>query len=444
MNFPPPSERQARVIWLAVTGIAMAALVFLCALLVWGLGQVIQILAPVLWPIAVAGILAYLLDPVVDFLNARGLRRAQAVVCVFLMALLILGGVFGSIVPQVVQETRLLVSRIPTYADRLSQRAERFVSHPPAWLERFFPKLAGTLAPPPLPGSTDSTNQPPDSITATPGSPPASPTISNSPPIAAQSPPPPSTASTQAHGFPDATSWITARLPTVGRWLTGQVARVASWFGILAGLVLIPVYTFYFLIEKHGIAGHWTEYLPMRDSRFKNELVFALNSINNYLIAFFRGQVLVAICDAIFYTAGFLLIGLPYAILIGAAAVVLTMVPFLGAITICVSALIIAAVQFGDWSHTFAVLAVFAIVQSLEGLVISPRIMGGRVGLHPLAIIIAVMVGTTLLGGLLGGVLAIPLTAALKVLLQRYVWTMPETPAAIEPPAVSPPTSAQK
>jgi predicted PurR-regulated permease PerM len=68
---------------------------------------------------------------------------------------------------------------------------------------------------------------------------------------------------------------------------------------------------------------------------------------------------------------------------------------------------------------------VFGCVQALEGLVISPKIMGGRVGLHPVTIIIAVMVGTTLLGGILGGILAIPLTAALRVVLSRYVWKRP-------------------
>jgi predicted PurR-regulated permease PerM len=67
-------------------------------------------------------------------------------------------------------------------------------------------------------------------------------------------------------------------------------------------------------------------------------------------------------------------------------------------------------------------------VQFLEGFVISPKIMGDRVGLHPLTIIIAVMVGTTLLGGITGGILAIPLTAALRVLMFRYVWRRPEDP----------------
>ena len=103
----------------------------------------------------------------------------------------------------------------------------------------------------------------------------------------------------------------------------------------------------------------------------------------------------------------------------------MTIIPFLGAIIICLTALGIAVVQFGDWVHPLLVLAVFGIVQTLEGLVISPKIMGGRVGLHPVTIIIAVMAGTTLLGGLLGGILAIPLTAALRVVMFRYIWKAP-------------------
>ncbi len=219
-----------------------------------------------------------------------------------------------------------------------------------------------------------------------------------------------------------ATAWLAKALPKAGAWLFGQVSKVASWFGVLAGLALIPVYTFYFLLEKEGIETKWTDYLPVAKSEFKDELVFVLKSINDYLITFFRGQVIVALCNGILYTIGFFMVGLPYAFLLGVLATVLTMIPFLGAITTCVLALVIAFVQFSDWLHPLLVLAVFAVVQTLEGLVISPKIMGDRVGLHPLTIIIAVMVGTTLLGGLLGGILAIPLTAALRVVMFRYVW----------------------
>jgi predicted PurR-regulated permease PerM len=130
----------------------------------------------------------------------------------------------------------------------------------------------------------------------------------------------------------------------------------------------------------------------------------------------------------VLYTIGFLLVGVNYAFLLGFAAVFLTMIPFLGAIVVCATALLLSFVQYGDWQHPALVLAVFAVVQSLDGLFISPRIMGGRVGLPPVVIIIAVMTGTTLLGGILGGVLAIPLAAALRVILARYVWK--KSPAA--------------
>jgi len=220
-------------------------------------------------------------------------------------------------------------------------------------------------------------------------------------------------------GIRSAATWLADFLPKAGLWLVSR-------FSILVGLVLIPIYAFYLLVEKSGIQSKWTNYLPIKDSAFKDELVFILGSINDYMIAFFRGQVVVALIDGFMYGLGFWIVGVPYAILIGAASVVLTIVPFVGAIIVFVTAMILTLVQWGDWKHPLLVLAVFAIVQTLESVWVSPRVMKGRVGLHPLTIIIAVMVGTTLLGGLLGGVLAIPLTAVLRVLMERYVWKRPD------------------
>ena len=100
-----------------------------------------------------------------------------------------------------------------------------------------------------------------------------------------------------------------------------------------------------------------------------------------------------------------------------------------------VPSVILAAVQFKDWLHPLLVVGVFVLVQILEGFVISPKIMGDRVGLHPLTIIIAVLVGTTLMGGILGGVLAIPLTAALRVIMFRYVWHKREPATGTSAPA---------
>src|ERR1017187_3363821 len=136
MSFPPPSERQARVIWLALTGLSVAALAALVVALVWGLGQVLSMLSPVLWPIAVAGVIAYLLDPVVDFIERRGASRPRAILCVFGLALVIVAALFSSVVPQLVNETRQLALRIPAYAARVEKRSEYWLSHPPALVKR--------------------------------------------------------------------------------------------------------------------------------------------------------------------------------------------------------------------------------------------------------------------------------------------------------------------
>jgi predicted PurR-regulated permease PerM len=421
MSFPGPSEKQARVIWLAASGVALAILVALVVGLIWGLGKVLNVLSPVLWPLAVAGVIAYLLDPVVDFLERKGSPRPRAILVVFATALFIVVGLAASIVPQLVSETQQLVEKVPAYTVRLEQRVANWINHNQTPFRRF-------LGPLPFWRATNevaTTNQPADE------------TITNAVPA----PKDPSNSllsqALQSGSLQSAGGWLAKALPKIGAWLFGQMSKVASWFGVLAGLALVPIYAFYFLLEKHGIQKRWTTYLPVTDSSFKDELVFVLQSINDYLIAFFRGQVLVAICDGVLYTIGFSLIGLPYALLLGVVAIGLTMIPFLGAILTCVTALVLALVQYGDWLHPLLVLSVFGVVQALEGLVISPRIMGERVGLHPLAIIVALMVGTNLFGGILGGILAIPLAAALRVILFRYIWKRPGAPPGT-PPSPSP------
>jgi predicted PurR-regulated permease PerM len=409
MTFPPPTDKQARVIWTAVTGLAIAVLVALGVAVIWGLGQALNLLAPVVWPLAIAGVLAYLLDPVVDLLQRRGLPRARAILAVFALALVIVAAVVGSVAPQIVNEAEDLVERVPVYVARMQQRLDDWVNNPPALVRKLIGQRTAPVTGTNVLSDTNAA-APPGATTAPPPAPADTNTVSLVSMVFGE------------EALQAASGWAAKALPKIGKWLANQAGRVAGWVGFLAGLALIPVYAFYFLLEKQGIQSRWTEYLPVAKSEFKDELVFCLRAINNYLIVFFRGQVLVAMCDGLLYTTGFLVIGLPYAVLLGAMATVLTMIPFLGAITTCLMALVLAFVQFGDWKHPALVLVVFGVVQALEGLVISPKIMGDRVGLHPLTIIVAVMVGTTVLGGILGGILAIPLTAALRVLMFRYVW----------------------
>ena len=377
MSLKSPTEKQTRLYWFALSGVAVATIIALIVGAVWGLGRILNLLSPVLWPLAIAGVLACLLSPVVDIFEKRKIPRGRAILMVFVLAFAVIAGVLASVIPQVVVETQDLVAKVPEYSQRLQARVHTFLANPPEFLRHILP-----------PPKTDA-----ETVTGP-----------------------------NQSALASATNWLTGSLPEAGAWLLSSIGKVASGFGLLAGLVLIPVYAFYFLLEKRGLEQHWREFLPLQDSRAKDEVVFLLDAIGGYLVAFFRGQVLVAICDAVLYTAGFFIVGVNYAFLLGFAAVFLTMIPFLGAIVICITALTLSFVQYGDWQHPVMVLAVFGVVQTLEGLVISPKIMGDRVGLHPLAIIIAVMTGTTLLGGILGGILAIPLAAALRVILARYVW----------------------
>jgi len=409
MGLPPPSIKQAQLIWAALTGLAIATIIALIVAAVWGLGRVLNVLSPVIWPVAVAGVLAYLLDPVVDFLQRKGVPRTRAIVIVFLVALFIVAGLISSIVPQLVVEGRDLGQKIPDYTARIEKKANELIQNPPKWLQRFLPGKKQTTTP--SPGTNAVAVVLDSSITTT-----------NVPAAVVIERPQAADTGLDKATLASATDWLTRTLPIVGKRLAQALAYIGSWFGVIAGLALVPIYAFYFLLEKRSIESEWTNYLPVQESRFKEELVFVLNSINEYLIAFFRGQVLVAICDGILYTIGFIIIGLPYAVLIGVMATFLTIIPFLGAITTCITALVISLVAFGDWQHPLGVAIVFAVVQGLEGFVIQPKIMGDRVGLHPVTIIIALMFGTTLLGGILGGILAIPLTAALKVVMFRYVW----------------------
>jgi len=410
MSFPAPTTKQARIIWLAVTGLAFAVIIGLIAGLVWGLGWVLRVLAPVIWPLAVAGVLACLLDPVVSLLTRKQVPRTRAIVVVFVMALLIVLGLASSVVPQLVVQSRELATKSSQFATELPDRAAELAENPPRWLPKQGSELLKSLS---MVGRHGEANV----VAVVAPSEAASGMTTN---VLTLEPP-----AMERRSFDSVANYVTRLLPRFGEWLRQVLGFFGTVFAVIAGLALVPIYAFYFLLEKRGITQQWQDYLPVQDSRFKDEVVFVISAINEYLIAFFRGQVLVAICDGILYTIGFIVIGLPYALLLGVVATCLTIIPFLGAITTCVAALVIAVVAFGDWQHPALVLGVFAIVQTLEGFVIQPKIMGDRVGLHPVTIIIALMVGTTLMGGILGGILAIPLAAAMRVLMFRYIWKKP-------------------
>lgn len=375
MNFPPPTERQARILWSSATALAIGVIIALAGALAFGVGWTVQQLSTVLLPLAVAGVLAFLLDPVVDYLERRGMSRVGAIITVFVLAVGVVLIFLAAVIPQVVIEITDLIRNIPGYWDKMVERIKELmkqVSENSAWQNRI-----------------DTATQLLEERAAELGT------------LAA------------------------SKLPAITAWVFERLGRAASWIGLLVGFALVPVYLFYFLLEKRGITGSWTDYLPIQEPAIKKELVFFINSVNDALIVFFRGQVLVAICVGTLTAIGFMLIGLNYGLLLGVVTGVLGIIPYLGVMMSFIPAVIIGIVQFGDWRIALVV-GVFVAVQFLEGMVISPKIIGDRVGMHPLTIIIAVITGTTLMGGIVGGILAIPITAVLRAIMFRYVWVKRE------------------
>lgn len=407
-----PGEHQLRIIWFALTTLAIAAVVALGVVVVWGIGKILNLLSPVLWPLAIAGVLAYLLDPAVNWLEHRRLHRTSGIIIVFAVVAAVLIGVLASVIPQMMSEANDLASRIPGYAQQAQQKVSVWANHAAQVASGLTTPTQSTNAPAaanPSPEKNrggNSDNSSTNVVSATDGG----------------------GSARQIHSeiIASATDWTAKLLSTIGAWLLTQLAKATALIDIVIALILIPIYTFYFLREKLWIRAHWTDYLPIQNEPVKHEVIFILESINQYMIAFFRGQVLVSICSGILYTIGFLSLGLDYAFLLGFLCMLFTMVPFLGSLISFIVAIALTAMQYGDWFHPLMIFVIFCIVISLENFFYSPHIMGHRVGLHPLIIIVAVMIGITLLGGILGGVLAIPLAAALRVILFRYLWKRPE------------------
>ncbi|HEY5298081.1 MAG TPA: AI-2E family transporter [Verrucomicrobiae bacterium] len=405
MNHKPPSQKQSQIIWFALTALAIFAIICVIAALVLGFGELLNLLSPVLWPLAIAAVLAYLLDPAVNWLQRRKVSRTWAIAIVFIFGLCVFGGIMASVLPQMIKETSTLISKIPAYTNQAQQSLDKWANNSS------------------IPGAQN-TNSPPAAASNNPTNFSAAPSdgaISQTNSVAGGK-------NIHQQIISSAKNWFGKIMPKIGDWLLNLLGKFSVLLDVAMALILIPIYTFYFLREKQEIKKHWTQYLPMRESRVKDELVFILSSVNQYMITFFRGQVMVALISGTLYTIGFFAIGLDYALLLGFIAVILVIIPFIGAIILVILAALFTAMQFHDLLHPLMIIVMFAVVQSLESFFYSPRILGNRVNLHPVVVIIALMVGITLLGGLLGGILAIPLAAALRVLLLRYVWKKSESP----------------
>jgi predicted PurR-regulated permease PerM len=188
----------------------------------------------------------------------------------------------------------------------------------------------------------------------------------------------------------------------------------------LTNLVLIPVVWFYLLRDWDRLVGWIDRILPRSIEPTVAHLAREADAV---LGAFVRGQLLVMLALAIYYGVALTLIGISVGPLIGMVAGLLSFVPYLGFITGFAAAIIASLVTHGDWTHLLMVIGVFVVGQLLEGYVLVPRLVGEKIGLHPVAVIFAVLAGGYLFG-FLGVLLALPAASVILVLLrylaQRY------------------------
>ncbi len=419
-----PTQFQKKTIWRALTALAIVAIGTVAVGLVMVGTTVLGYLQPVLVPLAVAGIIAYLLEPVVAWLVKKGWRLNTAMLTVYVC--FIVGGFWlvGFVVVQAFGEAEDAYQNREIYRERVVNLTNQGMA---SLQERF--------------GVID-----------------------------------------QEHweaGVNKISEGALEIAPTVGTWVINRVSGAFGFFGYLLGFMLVPIYLYYFLREGHKIAESWADYVPLRASKFKDEVVETLKEVNGYLISFFRGQMVVSLIDGALVAIALYVFGLPYAILIGVFLAILGLIPYIGNLLVMIPAILIAIAHFSAtetgtvigespaavgkvvkiewvvnnntkveegvvrevfedgkveiltngkrgihqvWFYPLAVLLIFVILQQINGLVTAPKIVGDSVGLHPLTVIFSVLFWSLVLGGLLGALLAVPLTAAVKVVFRRYIW----------------------
>lgn len=320
-------------------------------------------LSPVLMPFFIAALLAYFGDPLVDKLESWKLSRTVSVTLVFTVLLLVTLAILLVLLPMLFEQVGALFKRLPAYL-------ELFQSTVIPWLS--------------------------------------------------------------SAGFPVELFGIDTLKQALTKYLS-EVGQVASHvFGymtssgvvvlqVVTNLVLVPVLTFYLLRDWDLLVARFKELLPRR---YANKVIELSLECDEMLAAFIRGQLMVMLALAIIYTIGLTMIGLELALLLGVIAGIVSFVPYLGLIVGIALAGVSAFLQFHEWLPVLLVVVVFSVAQTLEGMVLTPRFVGERIGLHPVAVLFAVMAGAQLFG-FIGVLLALPVAAVSMVLIrhahQRYL-----------------------
>src|SRR5580704_7049695 len=394
-DYPTPWQR--KVMWAALTAFCVVLLIVIIGTVIWASANIISFLQPILIPVAIAVILTYLLDPLVTKMSRGTLSRTKAVARVFAIAFFALGGLAAWLVPTISIQSANFARQIPAY----TERARDYIVDTIYRFDQTFGFLGSSRA---KSASTSFTNwligpAPSASPHAQPTASPAPKAFETTPAAETIAPSPPKLTTAERQRIQ---AYVEKQVPNLQQalptlmekfWdiLKKSIGGFLGVTGFLLSLILVPIYLFFLLNERPRIEAHWREYLPLRASPLRDEVAELLSEINSYVTAYFRGQLLVCLVDGILIgTVLTIFPGLNFAPVIGALVVVLTMIPYIGIIICWVPAVLIAAFQWGDWTHPLIVTGIFILVQNLEGMFYAPRIVGKSVGLHPMTVIVSI------------------------------------------------------
>ncbi|MCB1020561.1 MAG: AI-2E family transporter [Acidobacteria bacterium] len=357
------SERQRATLAAALTIVAACVILAAVALVFWLLAMFVAEFASVIMPLAVAAIAALVFKPYFDLLKRRaGLSPTLSLAVVLasiLLPLIGFGWFFGA---KVLSQGNDIARRLPELIDTANQNLRAQLPEVIAFFERHG-----------LDKALDSAVE-------------------------------------------AGRKQVVQGLQTIGSGAVNAGTSILSFIGSALAWVVLPVYFGFFLMADGLKLERLHDHLPFLKTETRKDVVYLIQQFVDIVVAFFRGQIIIAFLQGLLFAIGFSIVGLQYGFLIGLVLGFLNIIPYLGNIVGLGVALPLALLQpEGGWVRVGAVLVVFVIVQTIEGYFLTPKIMGERTGLHPMTIIVAIFFWGTALSGILGMILAIPLTAFLVV-----------------------------
>ncbi|MGH1809667.1 AI-2E family transporter [Enterococcus entomosocium] len=348
----------------AVTSLLVILLILLILLLFTKVSYLFepvwQFLAIVGLPIILAGILYYLMNPTVDYLERKGIKRIYSIFGLFVLVVgLIVWGVVV-IIPKIQEQSMSFADNLPGYLTVIENKVNEILSDP------IFSQVQDQI---------EASNE----------------------------------------------KLISSLTDIVQNLSRSTIQNLGSFFGAVATIVLavitMPFILFYLLKDGRKLAPYFVKFLP---TKMRQPSLIVLKEMNDQVSSYIRGQLTVAFAVAVMFMIGFSIIGLDYAITLGIAAGFLNLIPYLGSFLAMIPAVFLGIV--GGPVLLIQVLIVFVIEQTIEGRLISPLVLGNELSIHPVTILLVLLTSGKLFG-LVGVILGIPVYAAAKVIITHvFEW----------------------